>query len=544
MFSKIPNKMFYYEQTITYPPFKNGLYLEEYFLEYIQKNKIITQKKFIPVFWTNIQIRKDFKKNKNLLQEELNNWVLNNPSPNGYFCVIQHADGCYLNLPENTIVYGGGNSGDFPLPLIYEDKNNTLINIPKKTFKDKEVLCSFVGNITYNNKGSNVRDIMFNKFRKNKMFKMINSGGWTANVNRKLAKIFINTTVSSKFALAPRGYGRSSFRFFECFLLGTIPIYIWNNEKWLPFQNIIDYDKLCIVIKISEINTLEDKLKNITEEEYNAMWKYYETIKHLFELEGMTKQILSEIGIEPIKHKFSLCIPTMDRYDEFLSINLPKYMNNPFIDEIIISDENGNDIKKIKNKISNLDKFKFNINNKKLGPFDNKIKCCQLAKNDWIALIDSDNFADINYFTVANNFLNNNNDIKSNTILAPSFAKPNFDYRLFSGMCFKKGNFKNIPNCKKSKRRLMNTGNYILNKYLINNLKIEEENEEEVKTPLDVLLFNTILFEQLDLEMYIVPNLYYNHIIHNESFLIMNKGRDENLINITKERFYKLLDEN
>lgn len=251
------------------------------------------------------------------------------------------------------------------------------------------------------------------------------------------------------------------------------------------------------------------------------------------------------IILNPIKkHKFSLCIPTMDRYDKFLSINLPKYMNNPFIDEIIISDENGNDIKKIKNKIRNLDKFKFNINNKKLGAFYNKIKCCQLAKNDWIALIDSDNFADIDYFIVANNFLNNNNDIKLNTILAPSFAKPRFDFRHFSGMCFKKGNFKNIPNCKEKSDIVMNTGNYILNKYLINKLKIEEKNEKITKTPVDVLLFNTILFEQFDLEMYIVPNLYYNHIVHNGSFYINEHKHYQNEINITHQRYYKLLDEN
>ena len=82
------------------------------------------------------------------------------------------------------------------------------------------------------------------------------------------------------------------------------------------------------------------------------------------------------------KTKFSLCIPTIDRYDKFLSIYLPKYMNNLFIDEIIISDENGNDVKKIKQNIKNLDKFKFNINDEKLGVFYNKLKCCQLAKND------------------------------------------------------------------------------------------------------------------------------------------------------------------
>ena len=349
--NRIKNNNFYCRNKDIYPPFKNGLYMEEYFLEYIEKNEIITKRKYIPAFWTNFQIKSEFNSIKNILQEDLNIWVRDNPSKKGYFCIIQHADGSYLNLPENTIIYNGGNKGMYPIPLIYEDKNNTLINIPKKTFNEKEILCSFVGNITSNNISPNVRQIMFDTFKNNKLFRLIDSGGWNPIVNKNLQNIFIDTTISSKFALAPRGYGRSSFRFFECFLLGSIPVYIWNDKNWLPFQQIINYDKLCIVIHISEINILEYKLKNITENKYNAMWNYYDKIKHLFELEGMTKQILSEIGIKSIKHKFSLCIPTMDRYDKFLSINLPKYINNLFIDEIIISDENGNDIKKIKQNI-------------------------------------------------------------------------------------------------------------------------------------------------------------------------------------------------
>jgi hypothetical protein len=123
---------------------------------------------------------------------------------------------------------------------------------------------------------------------------MINSGGWTPSVNENLQNIFINTTIDSKFALAPRGYGRGSFRFFECFQLGTIPIYIWNDIEWLPFKNIIDYKRLCISIHISEIALLENVLKSITEKDYNRMLDYYHEIKDLFELEGMTNQIIQE----------------------------------------------------------------------------------------------------------------------------------------------------------------------------------------------------------------------------------------------------------
>ena len=84
-------------------------------------------------------------------------------------------------------------------------------------------------------------------------------------------------------------------RFFECFLLGTIPIYIWNDKNWLPFQDTIEYNKLCIVIHISEINNLESILKNIDETQYYNMWIYYNKIKYLFELEGMTNYIIQSL---------------------------------------------------------------------------------------------------------------------------------------------------------------------------------------------------------------------------------------------------------
>jgi len=37
---------------------------------------------------------------------------------------------------------------------------------------------------------------------------------------------------------------------------------------------------------------------------------------------------------------FSLCIPTMDRFDNFLSRYLPKYLANEYVSEVIITDEN------------------------------------------------------------------------------------------------------------------------------------------------------------------------------------------------------------
>lgn len=291
----IPNQLFYCPNKDTYPPFKNGLYLEEYFLKKIQNDLPNLKRKYIPVLWTNFQIEGWFPSKKVEMQNFLDQWINDNPSENGYFTVVQYDDGPLLNLPTNTIVYGAC-SGDLPIPLIYQDINNTLVNFPKKPFSEKSILCSFVGNITSNHVEPNVREVMKNTFSNNTNFVFFDSGGWTPSVNENLQQQFINITQDSKFALAPRGYGRGSFRFFECFLLGTIPIYIWNDYDWLPFKNQIDYGKLCISIHISEINDLETKLLEITEDKYNKMLDYYKEIKHLFELEGMCNEIIKENG--------------------------------------------------------------------------------------------------------------------------------------------------------------------------------------------------------------------------------------------------------
>lgn len=286
----IDNPLFYCKNKDTYPPFKNGLYMEEYFFLYVKK--IETTRKYIPALWTNFQIEPWFKSKQKEMQLSLNEWIHKNPSSNGYFTIVQYDDGPLLKLPEDTIVYGAC-SGHIPLPLIYQDMNHSLMQFPKKTFHEKNILCSFVGNITSNSVEPNVRKIMFQSL--SGRFKMINSGGWSASVKHELQKLFIDTTIDSKFALAPRGYGRSSFRFFECFLLGTIPIYIWNDINWLPFQDTIDYSKLCIVIHISQINELEPILLNIDECQYNNMWGYYNTIQSLFELEGMSNKIIQSL---------------------------------------------------------------------------------------------------------------------------------------------------------------------------------------------------------------------------------------------------------
>ena len=248
----------------------------------------------------------------------------------------------------------------------------------------------------------------------------------------------------------------------------------------------------------------------------------------------------------------------MDRYDQFLSKYIPKYLDNQFIDEIVICDENGNDVEKIMKTFNN-DKLKLHINKKRLGPFLNKLCTCQKAKNQWIALIDSDNFVDIEYFETIQKYLNKlSPSIKGdfsmkNSILSPSFAKPNFDFKYLEGKVFKKGEFDNLKQFEKMAKRskkirtihnLMNTGNYVINKFLIDHLDLTNESSKQQEniyfSPYDVIYLNTLLFEQLDMNFHVVPGLSYIHTIHDDSIYLKTYDKFEDFFKYIHQRYNNL----
>jgi hypothetical protein len=280
-------KQFRPATNVVYPPFKNGRYMEEYFYDYIISNKesIDTDYIYIPAFWTNLQIHPNFesmKTNYNILLKRAYSLM---PPDTKYFTVVQHDLGVLLELPKNTKVFGAC-FGDIPLPLIYEDTTHKLESITK-TPTEKSHLASFVG--TYTTHPLRVKIVRY--IGKDKDFKFVAKHDWSDKVSENLADKFIETTLQSKFCLAPRGYGRSSFRFFEAIQLNTIPVYFWDDIEWLPYKDIIDYSKFAVSIHTNNIPNTAEILKSITDEQYNSMLEELEKVKHYFTLEGMSNYI-------------------------------------------------------------------------------------------------------------------------------------------------------------------------------------------------------------------------------------------------------------
>lgn len=210
----------------------------------------------------------------------------------------------------------------------------------------------------------------------------------------------------------------------------------------------------------------------------------------------------------------SLCIPTMGRW-EFLKNYLPNYLNNPYIHEIVICDETGEDVKKIQETYGNFTKLKLYTNEKRLGAFLNKEKAVRLASNPWVCLVDSDNFVSKQYFDAWCLFLDGK-DPDPTKIYAPSVAS-DWNFKHFIGTVITKQNVKEVYS-KQYGGPLMNTGNYILHKSLMF-LPIPKGQETypiECKA-MDVLYRNYLCLKNGN-EIYIVPNMEYSHITHKGSY--------------------------
>ena len=170
-------KQFRPSTSVLYPPFKNGRYMEEYFYDYIManKNNINSDRVYIPVFWTNIQIHPNFqsmKDNFNILLKRAYSLM---PEDTKYFTIVQADLGVEMVLPPNTQVFGAC-FGDIPLPLIYEDNTNKLINVNR--LPHKKQMASFVGTYTTHP----LRNKMFINLGRKSNFQFDVRGIWSNNI--------------------------------------------------------------------------------------------------------------------------------------------------------------------------------------------------------------------------------------------------------------------------------------------------------------------------------------------------------------------------
>lgn len=271
----------------TYPPYHTGEYLEEYFFRRWNEENVQSDREYIDVFWTNNFCNSMFAGQQyHNVQEELNSALKQDGK---YFTVSQFDDGPFEDFPEDTLIFSAGGNREkgniIPIPLICGQISKELI--PQK---EKTIFASFVGS-----RDTHPIRMDMCKHLSGKEGYEISAGNWSTTVPMDNFKRFLDITCSSKFALAPRGYGRQSFRMYEIFQLGTVPVYV-SDFHYLPWSDELDWNDFCVPVNEDEIEEIDDILKSIDDVEYNKLLENGKKVyEEYFTLEGMFKNIIKRI---------------------------------------------------------------------------------------------------------------------------------------------------------------------------------------------------------------------------------------------------------
>ncbi len=264
----------------TYPPYHSGPYLEEYFYQSYKGS----DKNYLDCFWTNLYCNMDYVGTYFDIQSELD--VLDQDQ--AYFTIVQHDLGVKEKLPKNTTIFSAGGlqkgSNIVPIPLICSEIPSSYI---KET--DKQILASFVGSMTHP-----IRLRMYESLKPYDDCAILMKN-WMNVVAEELFTTFINASLASKFVLCPRGFGSTSFRLYETFQLGAVPVYI-SDDHYLPWVDELDWKEFCVLIRENQISDIHRILSSISDEDYNNMLsKGQEVYQKYFTLDGMTTNILKRI---------------------------------------------------------------------------------------------------------------------------------------------------------------------------------------------------------------------------------------------------------
>jgi glycosyltransferase involved in cell wall biosynthesis len=183
-------------------------------------------------------------------------------------------------------------------------------------------------------------------------------------------------------------------------------------------------------------------------------------------------------------------------------------MSEGLIDEIVIQDDCSEDYDLLKpHESENIRLFK---NEKNLSPLLSRVNLVNNCKNDWVLLMDSDNFLEKNCFDKIKEL-----ELNDEVTYCPDFARPNFGFKVFSNVLMDMEFVKpKIPNL--DMQIFLNTGNFLINRN--NYLKVAEKIDESfAHWAVDVIYFN-YLWLSSGYKLFCIKDYEYDHTLRGDSY--------------------------
>lgn len=224
---------------------------------------------YLPIQWTAVYCNNRFGEDKQIISR-LQAYLNKLDTTKSYYTIVQYDHGILNDLGHLDIkVFSmGGGRVDYPLPLL------CMPHAPAKGVK-QDLTASFIGHETHPCRKS--------------VFALDGKDGYF--ISRKQVKISEYTwyMARSRFSLAPRGVGVTSFRIGESVLAGSIPVYI-SDVHCIPYNLPFDYgillkpgDDIEEALQVADVRAMQERLREVRE---------------FFSYVGCKKMILKELKNE------------------------------------------------------------------------------------------------------------------------------------------------------------------------------------------------------------------------------------------------------
>lgn len=261
----------------------NGPWIENLFIDRFMSKPFSYFNGFVPLFvqWVDIHCH-EFEEKKNasypehrhlpqLISELLRPDII-------YLAVSQDDQGIGTKLTTdhpNILVISAGGYGHVPIPLIKGELDHTMP--PQKYKRD----VGFYGNVRPRLSRSQMLDEMRSSVgREHMSCEFAQRDSWVQDI------------MDTKFNLAPRGFGRTSYRLAEIIQLGRVPVYLYDDKEWLPYMGSnISVTEIGFSGGMGRLGVLAKRLKETKDDEFHKLESKVALAREHYTLEGTIKQI-------------------------------------------------------------------------------------------------------------------------------------------------------------------------------------------------------------------------------------------------------------
>jgi glycosyltransferase involved in cell wall biosynthesis len=232
----------------------------------------------------------------------------------------------------------------------------------------------------------------------------------------------------------------------------------------------------------------------------------------------------------------TVAIPTMERWS-FLNEQLPKFLGNPSVSYVVINDENGKDINIIcEIGLDSNPKLRLYNNNSVLGVYGNKRQCLLNAPSEWVAVLDSDNQFDADFFEGFQKARARDGPVVSAKTI---YCAGDIDFynlktglnenktRQFSGMKISRDNWNDVLKMP-GWNFLLNDGNCIWPRDVIKHFP--DLPEDQIVGTDSIFFMRQAI--QAGYTLSVEPTMHYVHVVHDGSHWLQNASVSSRLMDL------------